>query len=89
MTANPIDVLVGAQLRELRLHNGLSVYGLARMLGMTKRRIVEFERGETRIGAAAMLDICRALKAVPMAFFAWPPREEVVASAAGGDLHAA
>ncbi|WP_132537135.1 helix-turn-helix transcriptional regulator [Rhizobium sp. PP-F2F-G48] len=65
---DPVDVHVGARLREQRLALGLSQVMLGVRLGVTFQQIQKYERGANRISAAKLHHAARALD-VEMAFF--------------------
>jgi len=68
---NPIDVKVGACLRNIRFQRGWSVGYLAKCIGVASARILDFESGATRIDARIMVEICRVLNVKPRYFFEW------------------
>ncbi|MCW2318865.1 helix-turn-helix domain-containing protein [Rhodoblastus acidophilus] len=85
MVDNEIDVRIGANLRSLRIRNNLSLGMLAEVVGVTESRLLAFERGESRIGAALLSKMCSVLNVPPFAFFTWLSDQ----SASGHQLDAA
>jgi transcriptional regulator with XRE-family HTH domain len=58
---DPIDVLLGAKVRELRKSRGFSQALVAEMIGLTHQQIQKYERGTDRISVSTLLRLCRAL----------------------------
>jgi transcriptional regulator with XRE-family HTH domain len=67
-TPNPIDVHVGARLRQRRRHLGLSQEKLAQALNLTFQQVQKYERGSNRISASKLFSAARFLN-VPVAWF--------------------
>ncbi len=65
---NPIDIHVGARLRQRRTLLGLSQDQLAQMLGVTFQQVQKYERGANRIGASRLFELACALD-TPVGFF--------------------
>ncbi|PPQ31339.1 hypothetical protein CCR94_09525 [Rhodoblastus sphagnicola] len=86
---NSIDVQVGTCLRKMRFQRGWFVHTLAKAIGVTSARLLEFESGETRIEPRIMSEMCRALGVPPSAFFAWIPNGSMNATPARHKLDAA
>ena len=63
-----IDAHVGGHLRARREALGLSQQKVAELLGTPVRHIQEYEAGSSRIPAARLFDLSRALQ-VPISFF--------------------
>lgn len=68
LTANEIDVHVGARLRERREALGLSQGKLGQHLGLTFSQIQKYEKGSNRIGAGRLFQIAEFLR-VPVTYF--------------------
>jgi transcriptional regulator with XRE-family HTH domain len=64
----PIDVHVGNQIQVGRALAGVSLARLAQMVGLTSLQLQEFEHGTTRVGAAGLFELARAL-GVSVSFF--------------------
>jgi transcriptional regulator with XRE-family HTH domain len=69
-TPNPVDVLVGSQIRLFRMHRKLSQSELGKMLGVTFQQIQKYERGTNRVGASRLLRMAEALEMPVSEFFA-------------------
>ncbi|MGO1119422.1 helix-turn-helix domain-containing protein [Rhodovibrionaceae bacterium A322] len=67
---NPVDVHVGARLRQRRTLLGLSQEKLGDALGLTFQQIQKYERGANRVGASRLYDIARVLDTDINYFFA-------------------
>lgn len=65
---NPIDVHVGAKVRERRTALGVSQEKLGDSLGLTFQQIQKYEKGVNRIGASRLFQIARELE-VPVQYF--------------------
>lgn len=66
---DPIDVHVGARLRELRRERGISQTALALAVGVTFQQIQKYEKGANRVSASMLYAIARCLTAPLTAFF--------------------
>jgi transcriptional regulator with XRE-family HTH domain len=71
-TVNPIDMIVGGNVRLRRIQLGLEIASLAATLGITADRLQTMEAGRERVGASHLFEICRALKVAPGFFFEGP-----------------
>lgn len=69
MSANDIDVHVGAQMRKRREALGISQGRLGRHLGLTFSQIQKYEKGTNRIGAGRLYQIATFLGVAPSHFF--------------------
>ena len=67
-TGNPVDVAVGARIRNLRLRNKLSQEEVGRRLKISFQQVQKYEKGVNRIGAGRLLEVARILN-VPIDFF--------------------
>lgn len=76
---NPVDVHVGARLRQRRTLLGLSQEKLADAIGLTFQQVQKYERGANRIGASRLHQLARVLE-VPVSYFF----EELTRSTAPG-----
>ena len=59
--AAPVDQRVGLRVRDLRMALGMTQADLGQALGVSFQQIQKYERGENRIAASKLLQICRAL----------------------------
>ena len=62
MTADPVDVAVGARIRLLRKMRGMSQQALAEAAGVTFQQIQKYENGANRISFSRLVQISRALR---------------------------
>jgi transcriptional regulator with XRE-family HTH domain len=60
-TPDPIDVRLGANVRELRKSRGISQVRIAEKIGLTFQQIQKYERGVNRISVSTLLRLCSAL----------------------------
>lgn len=67
--ANEIDKIIGANLRALRIANGLSQTQLAEAVDLSFQQIQKYEHGSNRIGASKLWQFCEILKVQPQSFF--------------------
>ncbi len=65
---SPIDVHVGARLRQRRTLLGMTQTNLSDALGVSYQQMQKYERGATRISASRLFDLSRVLD-VPIQFF--------------------
>lgn len=68
VAANPIDIHVGARVKQRRNLLGLSQEKLGDAIGLTFQQVQKYERGANRIGASRLFDISRVLN-VPITYF--------------------
>jgi transcriptional regulator with XRE-family HTH domain len=60
-TPDPLDVMVGARIRILRKHRGMSQGDLAGKIGVTFQQVQKYEKGTNRIGASRLSRIADVL----------------------------
>jgi transcriptional regulator with XRE-family HTH domain len=60
--ATAVDAYIGARMRERRQELDMSQDTLAKTLGITFQQIQKYERGENRVSAARLFEICKILK---------------------------
>lgn len=65
---DPVDVHVGARVRDLRIAEGMSQSALAARIGLTFQQVQKYERGTNRISASVLFRIGHELN-VPVAYF--------------------
>jgi transcriptional regulator with XRE-family HTH domain len=65
---NPVDVHVGARMRERRTLMGVSQERLGTALGLTFQQVQKYERGANRVSASRLHDLSRVLE-VPITYF--------------------
>ena len=66
---DPIDVLVGNNVRILRLEKGFSQSDLAERLGITFQQIQKYEKGINRIGSSRLARLSQVLGVSVSRFF--------------------
>ncbi len=64
----PVDVHVGARLRQRRTLLGMTQTNLSDALGVSYQQMQKYERGMNRIGSSRLFDLSRILD-VPIQFF--------------------
>jgi transcriptional regulator with XRE-family HTH domain len=62
---DPIDLRLGAKVRELRIALGLSQAEVATQVGLTFQQIQKYETATNRISASTLVKICAGLKISP------------------------
>ncbi|MBI3516003.1 MAG: helix-turn-helix transcriptional regulator [Proteobacteria bacterium] len=65
---DPVDVYVGARVRERRVALGMSQTDLAALIGLTFQQVQKYERGTNRLSASALWRAAKAL-GVPVLYF--------------------
>jgi transcriptional regulator with XRE-family HTH domain len=60
-TPDPLDTMVGARIRVLRIHNKISQTDLAEQIGVTFQQVQKYEKGANRIGASRLSRIANVL----------------------------
>ncbi len=76
---SPVDMHVGARVRQRRVMQGMTQTDLANALGLTFQQVQKYERGTNRIAASRLLDLSRVLD-VPINYFFDDMPPEVAAS---------
>ena len=66
---NPIDVAVGARIRNLRLRHKFSQADVARHLNITFQQIQKYEKGANRVGASRLSELAKLFGVTVDAFF--------------------
>lgn len=66
--AHPVDVHVGARIRQRRLMLGMTQQALASRLGVTFQQLQKYEMGNNRVSASRLWDIARLMD-VPISDF--------------------
>ena len=64
----PVDVHVGARVRQRRALLGMSQTNLGSAVGLTFQQIQKYERGSNRIGSSRLFEFSKVLD-VPVSFF--------------------
>ncbi|MEQ8604330.1 MAG: helix-turn-helix transcriptional regulator [Marivibrio sp.] len=78
---HPIDVQVGARVRELRIRAGISQQTLAEALGVSYQQIQKYETGLNRMGASRLVQVSRAVGCSVHALFDGVVSEATTAAA--------
>jgi transcriptional regulator with XRE-family HTH domain len=60
-TPDPLDVMVGAKIRILRTHRGMSQSDLAGKIGVAFQQVQKYEKGMNRVGASRLSRIAAVL----------------------------
>ena len=79
---SPVDVHVGARLRQHRTLLGMSQTTVGNAIGLTFQQMQKYERGTNRISASRLFDLSRVL-GVPVEYFFSGMSAEVVGVLAG------
>ena len=66
---DPIDLYVGARLRERRLEQHITQTTLGRQLGVTFQAVQRYEHGQIRIAASTLYRLSQILGVEPGYFF--------------------
>jgi transcriptional regulator with XRE-family HTH domain len=66
---NDTDLLVGRNLRKLRLDAGLTLQDLAQQIGVSHQQLQKYETGSNRLSVGMLPVIAKALGAEIMEFF--------------------
>ncbi len=64
----PVDIHVGARMRQRRTLLGMTQTTLADALGISFQQVQKYENGTNRIGASRLFDLSRVLD-VPVEYF--------------------
>ena len=59
--SGPLDAMVGARIRMLRVNRGMSQTMLAERIGVTFQQVQKYERGAIRVGASRLSQIASVL----------------------------
>src|ERR1700750_2715030 len=66
--SHPVDVHVGARMRQRRSLLGMSQTNLGSAVGLTFREIQKYDRASTRIGSSRLFEFAKVLD-VPVSYF--------------------
>jgi transcriptional regulator with XRE-family HTH domain len=66
--SHPVDVHVGARMRQRRSLLGMSQTNLGSAVGLTFQQIQKYERGSNRIGSSRLFEFAKVLD-VPVSYF--------------------
>ncbi len=81
---HPVDVHVGARVRNRRTLLGMSQEKLGEAIGLTFQQVQKYERGANRIGSSRLYDLTRVLDVPVEYFFGDMPAEVAASSLAQG-----
>ena len=59
--SGPLDAMVGARVRMLRVNRGISQTALAQRIGVTFQQVQKYEQGADRVGASRLAQIASVL----------------------------
>ena len=59
--SGPLDAMVGARIRMLRVNRGVSQTALAERIGVSFQQVQKYERGANRVGASRLSQIASVL----------------------------
>ena len=79
---HPVDVHVGARVRQRRTLLGMNQTKLGEALGMSFQQVQKYEKGTNRISASRLFDLSRVLDVPVEYFFDDMPREVAASSPA-------
>ena len=68
-TGNPVDVAVGARIRNLRLRHKLSQEEVGRRLKISFQQVQKYEKGTNRVGASRLSELAKIFGVSVDAFF--------------------
>ena len=67
--SGPLDEMVGARVRMLRVSRGISQTALAERIGVTFQQVQKYEQGANRVGASRLAQIASVLDVSVGEFF--------------------
>ena len=67
--SGPLDAIVGAKVRMLRVNRGISQAVLAERIGVTFQQVQKYEQGANRVGASRLAQIASELDVSVAEFF--------------------
>jgi len=76
---SPVDVHVGAQVRQRRVMQGMTQTDLGDALGLTFQQVQKYEKGVNRVGSSRLFKLSQVLD-VPIGYFFEDMPPEVAAS---------
>jgi transcriptional regulator with XRE-family HTH domain len=80
---HPVDVHVGARVRQRRTLLGMSQEKLGQAVGLTFQQIQKYERGSNRIGSSRLFEFSKVLDVPPSYFFEEMPVNVLVTKSGG------
>jgi transcriptional regulator with XRE-family HTH domain len=82
--SHPVDVHVGARVRQRRTLLGMSQEKLGAAVGLTFQQIQKYERGANRVGASRLYEFSKVLDVPVSYFFEEMPTNVLVGRVGGG-----
>ena len=82
--SHPVDVHVGARVRQRRTLLGMSQEKLGAAVGLTFQQIQKYERGANRVGASRLYEFSKVLDVPVSYFFEEMPANVLVGRVGGG-----
>ena len=82
--SHPVDVHVGARVRQRRTLLGMSQEKLGAAVGLTFQQIQKYERGANRVGASRLFEFSKVLDVPVSYFFEEMPANVLVGRVGGG-----
>ena len=76
-TPNLVDARIGARIRLMRLHKGMSLADLGQKLNISFQQMQKYEKGTNRVSDSHMATIAKALDVTPGSFLAQRPRPKI------------
>ena len=73
--AHPIDVFVGARIKQRRTEIGMSQEALGRHVNLTFQQVQKYERASNRVGASRLFEVAKALGVEIDYFFRGMPED--------------
>jgi transcriptional regulator with XRE-family HTH domain len=75
MTSKPhhIDILVGTNLRRLRINAGMTMVQFAAEIGVSYQQLQKYEHARNRVSASMLWECAEALDVSVSSFFQQPP----------------
>ncbi len=81
---SPVDVHVGARVRQRRTLLGMTQTGLGDALGLTFQQVQKYERGTNRVSSSRLYELSRLFDVPVEHFFEDMPPAVAIGSPAGG-----
>lgn len=59
--AQPIDIIIGAKIKERRKNMKMSQEALSKLIGVSQQQVQKYEDGGNRVSVSCLIDICSGL----------------------------
>lgn len=66
---NDLDIIIGKNLKRIRLENNYSQQGLSNILGISYQQLQKYEKGQNRISASRIFEVSRLLNTNILEFY--------------------